>query len=132
MALSTFSYVVSALEFLAAISLLASPAKSAEWFLKLKEDDKLLRLVGALFFVLGFLVLTRGVSIGAHVEGLVRLAAWLGVIKSLIICWFPRHFAGLVGWIFSRPVLLRPYGLIALAAGVLFLLAGRYLQSPGV
>jgi len=63
MPLSTFSYFVSALEFLAAISLLASPAKMAQWYLKLKEDDVTPRLVGALFFILCFLVLTQGLGV---------------------------------------------------------------------
>jgi hypothetical protein len=132
MPLSTFSYIVSALEFLAGLSLLVSPARTADWLLKLKEDDVMPRLVGALFFVLCFLVLTSGVSIGVDVKGLVRLVVWVGAVKSLVMCWWPRWLIGRADWVFSRPVLLRPFSLIPLAAGVLFLLAGNSLQGAGL
>ena len=132
MSLSTFSYIVSALEFLAAISFLVSPAKTAEWFLKLKEEDVILRIVGALFFVICFLALTQGLLVSLDIEGLVRLVVWIGAIKSLVICWWPDWLLGRTERVFSRPVLARVYGLIALAAGVLFLLAGNYLQGAGI
>ena len=132
MSLSTFSYVVSALEFLAGISLAVSPAKTADWFLKLKKDDVILRLVGALFFVICFAVLTRGMYISLDVEGLIRLVVWVGAVKSLAMCWWPKWLMGPMDWIFSRPVLVRPFSLVPLAAGVLFLLAGNYLQGAGL
>jgi len=131
MSLSTFSYIVSALEFLAAISLLVSPAKTAEWFLKLKEDDVILRLAGAFFFVISFLVLTQGLSVTMDVAGLIRLTVWIGLAKSLFMCWFPKLAARRMDLVFSRPALRRPFGLLALAAGILFLLAGNYLQGAG-
>ena len=82
MPLATFAYVVSALEFLAAVSFLAAPVKTAEWFVTLKEEDVVLRAFGALFFVLSFLTLTRGLAVGFDVEGLVRLTVWIGGVKS--------------------------------------------------
>ncbi len=132
MSLSAFSYLVSALEFLAAVSFLVAPAKTAQWFLKLKEEDVLLRVVGALFFVISFLVLSQGVAVGLDVAGLVRIAVWIGAVKSLLICWWPERFLGRMDRVFSRPALTRAFGMIALAAGVLFLLAGDYLQGSGM
>lgn len=132
MLLSTFSYIVSAMEFLAAVSFLAAPAKTAEWFVKIKEDDVTLRVVGAMFFVASFLALTRGLAVGVSVEGLVRLTVWIGAAKSLLICWWPQRMIGHMDLIFSRPALVRPFGLLALTAGVLFLLAGNYLQGAGL
>ena len=132
MSLSAFSYLVSALEFLAAVSFLAAPAKTAEWFLKLKEEDVLLRVLGALFFVVSFLVLSEGVAIGLDVPGLVRVAVWIGAVKSLLMCWWPNRLLGRMDWVFARPASTRAFGLLALAAGVLFLLAGDYLQGTGM
>ena len=132
MPLSTFAYIVSVLEFLMAISLLVSPAKTAEWFLKLKEEDVILRLAGAFFVVICFLVLTQGRAVGVDVKGLIRLAVWIGLIKSLLMCWWPKRLISRMDRVFSRPVLVRPFGLVALAAGVLFLLAGSYLQGAGL
>ena len=132
MSLSAFSYLVSALEFLAGVSLLVAPAKTAQWFLKLKEEDVLLRVLGALFFVISFLVLSEGVAIGVDVPGLVRLAVWIGAVKSLLMCWWPQWLLGRMDRVLSRPALTRAFGAIALAAGVLFLLAGDYLQGSGM
>lgn len=129
MSLSTFAYIVSVLEFLAAISLLVSPAKTAAWFLKLKEEDVVLRLTGAFFVAICFLALTQGMAVSVDVEGLVRIAVWIGLVKSLLMCWWPKHLISRVDRVFSRPVLVRPFGLLALAAGVLFLLAGNHLQG---
>jgi hypothetical protein len=131
MSLSTFSYIISAIELLAAVSLLASPAKTAEWFLKLKEDEVLLRLLGAFFFVICALPLAENAAIWPSVAGLIRLMAWLGGVKSLWICWWPGSFGRQVDWLLSRPALLRPWGVLALVAGALFLLAGNYLQGLG-
>jgi len=132
MSLSAFSYLVSALEFLAAVSFLMAPAKTAEWFLKLKDEDVLLRVVGAMFFIISFLVLSQGVAVGLDVPGLVRIAVWIGVVKSLLMCWWPERFLGRMDRVFSRPALTRAFGVLALAAGVVFLLAGDYLQGAGM
>lgn len=129
MSLSTYAYIVSAIEFLAAISFLVAPAKTAQWSLKLKEDEVTLRVVGAFFFVVCFLALTRGLSVGLNVEGLVRLTAWIGAVKSLLMVWWPQRMIGQIDMIFSRPALVRPFGLLALLTGVLFLLGGNYLQG---
>jgi len=132
MSLSAFSYLVSALEFLAAVSFLMAPAKTAEWFFKLKDEDVLLRVVGAMFFIISFLVLSQGVAVGLDVPGLVRIAVWIGVVKSLLMCWWPERFLGRMDRVFSRPALTRAFGVLALAAGVVFLLAGDYLQGAGM
>jgi len=132
MSLSAFSYLVSAMEFLAAVSFLVAPAQTARWFVKLKEEDALVRVVGAFFFVITFLVLSRGIAIGLDVPGLVRIAVWIGAVKSLLLCWWPERLLGRMDRVFSRPALTRAFGLLALAAGVVFLLAGDHLQGLGM
>ncbi|MFH1267588.1 MAG: hypothetical protein ABIK89_17860 [Planctomycetota bacterium] len=132
MSLSTYAYLLAAIELLAGVSFLVSPAKTAEWFLRFKDDQTTVRLVGASFFVISFLALTRGIAISVDVAGLIRLVVWIGAVKSLFICWFPDRYADQVEWIFTRPWLVRPFSLVALVAGALFLLAGNYLQGLGV
>lgn len=132
MSLSAFSYLVSAMEFLAAVSFLVAPARTAQWFLRLKGEDVLLRVVGAMFFVISFLVLSRGVSIGLDVAGLVRIVVWIGTVKSLLLCWWPERLLGRMDGVFARPALTRALGIVALAAGVVFLLAGDYLHGAGM
>jgi len=92
----------------------------------------ILRLTGAFFVAICFLTLTQGMAVGVDVEGLIRLAVWIGLVKSLLMCWWPRHLISRMDRVFSRPVLVRPFGLVALAAGVVFLLAGKHLQDAGL
>jgi hypothetical protein len=132
MSLSTFAYTLSAIELVLAFPLLVSPDKTKEWFHKLKDDAVVLPLVGGLTFILCFLTLTQGLAVGLTVAGLVRLVAWLGLIKGLVICWCPEHYGRRIELIFSRPLLPRLLGVIALILGVLFLLAGNWLSASVV
>jgi hypothetical protein len=128
MTLSTFSFVLSALELLLGIPLLLSPGKTGQWLLKLMRHDLLSRVVFAFFFTLAFLVLTEGATIGADVAGLMRLVAWLTALKCLLYCWYPRFNADLAERFLSIPAADRFGGAVAVAAGVLFLMAGFALQ----
>ncbi len=129
MSLSTFAYTLGALELVLAFPLLVSPDKTKEWLFKLKDDAVVLPVVGGLVFILCFLTLTQGLAVGLTVPGLVRLVAWLGLVKGLVICWCPEHYGRRVEMVFSRPLLPRLLGVIALVLGVLFALAGYYLPS---
>jgi hypothetical protein len=134
MSLSTFAFVLGALELVLAFPLLVAPAKTKGWFDQLKDDAVVLPLVGGLTFILCFLTLAssfasgQSLGVGLTVAGLVRLVAWLGMIKGLVICWCPRHYGRRIERIFSRPLLPRLLGVVALVAGVLFVLAGNWLS----
>ena len=78
------------------------------------------RLVGALFFMLCVLPLIGNPAITADGPGLVRLLAWWGAIKSLVICWFPGWMGRIGERMLSRPSLQRLFGVLAVAVGILF------------
>ncbi len=128
MTLSTFSFAISAVEFLLGIPLLLSPDKTGQWLVKLMRHDLLIRVVFAVIFTLAFLVLTEGAAIGADVAGLMRLVAWLTALKCLLFCWYPRLNADLAERFFAVPAADRFAGAVAVLAGVLFLMAGLALQ----
>jgi hypothetical protein len=138
MSLSTFAYLLGALELVLGIPLLVAPAKTKQWFFKLKDDPVVLPLVGGLTFILCFVTLSssfsagQGLAVGLTVAGLVRLLAWLGMIKGLVICWCPSHYGRRVERIFSRPLLPRLLGAVALVLGVLLVLAGNWLAGSPV
>lgn len=93
MPLLTFCIVLGVVELLFAMPPLVRPQRTAQWFLDLKKDSTIVRVVTALFLIIGVLVLTRDTSIGFDLAGLVRLFAWVICIKSLIICWWPQKHA---------------------------------------
>ena len=128
MTLSTFAFVLSAIELLLGIPLLLSPDKTGQWLLKLMRHDLLIRVVFAVFFTLACLVLVEGAAIGADVAGLMRLVAWLTALKCLLFCWYPRFNADLAERFLSIPAADRFGGAVAVAAGILFMMAGFALQ----
>ena len=138
MSLSTFAYTLSAPYLVLALPLLVSPAKTKDWFYQLKDDAVVLPLVGGLTFILCFVTLGssfsagQGLAVGLTVAGLVRLVAWLGMIKGLVICWCPGHYGRRIERIFSRPLLPRLLGVVVLVFGVLLVLAGNWLSTSPV
>ncbi len=129
MTLSTFSFMLSAIELLLGIPLLLFPDRTGQWLLKFMRDDLLIRIAAALFFVIALLVLVEDASIGADVAGLIRLVAWLTGIKCLFFCWWPKWNADLAERFLSIPAADRFGGAIAVLFGVLFFTAGCALRS---
>ena len=129
MTLSTFALVLAVIEFLFGFPLLLFPKKTGRLLLDLTKADLLYRTIGALFLVLCVLVLAQGMSVGTDVPGLIRLVAWVGAIKCLIICWWPEKHALLAERMLSSAVFAqRIFAVIALAAGVFFSLASTTLR----
>lgn len=128
MALSAFAYILGVFELLVGIPLLFFPGRTMQWLLKLREEEVLVRGVGALFLTLSVLVLTEGVAVSLTIAGIVRLVAWLTAVKCLITCWWPQRQLARMERIASIPLLAPIVGLFAVAAGVLLVLAGHVLQ----
>ena len=127
MSVSTYAFILAVVELLVGLPLVVAPAKTADWLTRLIEKDVQYRLVGAVFLVISVLVLAENSSVNWSVAGLVRLAAWLGAIKSLIICWWPGWHAELADWFLATTLRRRAFGVAAVAAGVLFFWAGSVL-----
>jgi hypothetical protein len=77
--------------------------------------------MGVVVVMITVLVLQDGYQVGTDAAGLIRLVAWIGLIKGLSAAWFPSFLAGISESIFGsvqmRPVL----GVVAVAVGVLLL-----------
>jgi uncharacterized membrane protein len=129
MTLATFAYIVGIIELLFGLPMLVSSKKAAAWIRKAFQDDVLIRVIGALFLVISVLVLlTEGTQIGTDVPGLIRLVAWLTVVKSLIFAWFPDVARDVRDKWLADSGMRTLWGLLATTIGVLFLLAGRALS----
>ena len=128
MTLAIFSYTIGIVCFLVGIPQLLSPEKTSRWLLTLMRQDALNRTIGAFFFILASLILVQNPSVGTDVPGLVRLFAWLVLGKSLLICWWPDWRTRLVERLFAKPIFRLFHGVLAVAWGVMLLLAGRMLS----
>ncbi len=129
MQLSTFALLMAATELLVGLPMLVAPAATADWLVRLMKTEHTYRLVGAVFFAMCVLPLAGSCEVTFDVAGIVRLAALLGAVKSLIICWWPSRHARLAETMLASPLGRRFMGVAAVAAGVLFLLAACELQG---
>jgi hypothetical protein len=127
MDLSTFAYTIGALELLIGIPLLFFPDKAAQWILQCLKDEVHARFLGALLFVLGFLVLVEGYRIGTDVEGFMRLIAWIVAIKGVFLCYQPKKAAELTEGHLNIPALRFLAGFFATVFAILFIMAGNSL-----
>ena len=128
MNLPTFCFIVGVFELLFAIPMLVAPRAMTAWVREFYAQEKLLRLVCALFLMLAVLVLVEDPSVGTDVAGLVRLVAWVTAIKCLIFCWLPTAQLQFFDRLLSMSWWSRVVGPLALAVGILFFAAGFALR----
>jgi hypothetical protein len=128
MSLATFAYVLAVMELLVGIPLLIAPVKTITWMKKLLHEDVTLRVFSALLVIMGALVLIEDSTIGTDVPGLLRLLAWLIVVKHVIMCWWPGHMRKMADKFLKNTGLVPFIGLAAVIIGVLLILAGNSLS----
>ena len=128
MSLATFAYTLSVLELLVGIPMLIAPGKTIAWMKKLMQEDITLRVFSSLLVILGGLVLVENATIGADVPGLLRLLAWILVIKYVIMCWWPGHMRKKADYFFKKSGMVPFFGLAAVIVGVLLIMAGNSLS----
>lgn len=132
MTLSTFSYTIGMIELLVGVPLLMYPDATIAWFLNAMKQDVLIRSLGVVFLLICFFVLKEDASIGTDIGGLVRLVAWLGALKSLILAWFPERLLAVSERWLQHRALRASAGVVKCIAGILFLLAASALERQGL
>lgn len=133
MDVATFALILGVYECLIGVPLLLFPRATYLWIVRTQENnDALIRIVGAMFLIMGLLVLTEGARITGDVAGFIRLLAWITVIKCLGLCWCP-HVMIRVQQRFATisPGVQRLFGVVALGLGVFMLWASCYLRHGG-
>ena len=124
MTLSTFALILAVVELLIGLPLLVAPRETADWLVRLSGKDIQCRLVGAVLLVICVLVLAEDASVDWSVAGVLRLWAWLGAVKCLVLCWWPGWLENLAELMLARPILQRAFGLLATAVGAFLFWAG--------
>jgi len=121
MELSTFATIIGILELIIGIPFLVASAATAAFLLKVIRNDVFMRTFGAVGVMLTVIVLQDGYQVGTDAAGLIRLIAWIGLIKGLTAAWFPGFFTGISESVFGNAQLRPVIGIPAVAIGVLLL-----------
>jgi hypothetical protein len=128
MELATFAYMLFVLELLVGIPLFLAPGKTVSFMKKFMKEDVLLRSVSALIVVIAALVLLENHTIGQDTAGLMRLVAWIVLIKHILMCWWPDRMRAIADDFLSNSSMHQLLGLLAIGISVLFLIAGNILS----
>lgn len=128
MELSTFCYILGVLYLVIAGPAIKDPHAASDWLLRIMDEEALMRIAGTVFLTISVLALSQGAALSMDLRGLIRLAAWMGVLKSLSLTWWPARYAGLTRSFFEAPGAVRLYGPLTLVSGVLFFWAGCILK----
>ena len=128
MSTASFAILLAILEVLIGLPLLVFPKATSDWLIRLTLEPILYRLVGMFFLILCALPLIDNPQITVSLDGLIRLMAWWGAIKSLIICWWPHAHARLAERILSRRSAQVGLGALAVMFGLLLFWAGLVLR----
>lgn len=133
MDVATFALILGVYECLVGVPLLLFPRQTYQWLIHTQENnDALLRIVGAMFLIMGVLVLSGGARITGDVTGFVRLLAWITVIKCLGLCWIPHIMLGIQRkFLGLSPGVIRVMAVCALALGIFMLKTHCYLVHGG-
>ncbi len=129
MPLSTFAFAIGIIECVVGLPMMLFPRATGAWLLGLMEEERLLRVLSVLSLILCGLVLLENPSVSLETDGLVRLVAWMGAIKGLLHCWFPKVLGGLGRAMLSRPAVVSAFGLFAIGFGGALFWAGMSLRS---
>ncbi|MBU0458806.1 hypothetical protein KJ652_04785 [Patescibacteria group bacterium] len=125
MELYTFAYITGILELLFGIPLLLSGAKTAQFIKKFMTNDLAIRTFGGVIVVICALALLNDWSIGSDTAGLIRLVAWLGLIKGVFASWWPEVLANNAKLLTNSS--FRPVAAIAVLVIGVFMLWGATL-----
>lgn len=76
--------------FLFALPLLVSSEKTYAFVQEMMRNELHLRCMGAVIVVIAALTLRQGYAVGTDPAGLLRIVAWIGLIKGVTAAWYPH------------------------------------------
>ena len=133
MSLSSFSLILGVFFYVFGFPLVFLSQKYLVWQRKMLKDENAMRLVGTAFAMIGALTLRRQWQDGADGEGFVILVAWIVLLKSVFLAWWPSKFSALRERCEDRltdvPALQVFVGCMMVLLGALFTYLGLLLPS---
>ncbi len=132
MSIAAFSLIFGVYCYLFGLPMLFAEREAVAWRKKLLKDDVSLRLLGGAAVVVCALALKTKWFVTQDAEGIVVVLAWLGLLKGLLITWWPAHFAQMVQWEekqFDGPFWQMLFGLAAIMVGAFLTYLGLVLRT---
>lgn len=127
MELDTFAYTIGIMELLIGLPLLFYSKQAMKWFDAFLKDDTSVRLLGTLLAILGALVLIDGYEVSLDPEGLIRLVAWLCMLKGIMLTWWPKTAMQMKKNWFKGDTMATLGGTLGVAIGCLLMYGGSIL-----
>jgi len=90
MELSTFALIIGILCLVFYAPLLVNGRAASQWMLGFMRNDVAVRSMGAVGIVITVLILRENYAVGTDIAGLLRLVAWIGLIKGVVAAWWPQ------------------------------------------
>ena len=94
MSLSAFSLICGVTLYMWALPMLFLDKKAGVWRKRLMNSEDGMRVVGWVFAAIAVLALKTQYRLSADAEGFLVVVAWLMLVKSVIIAWFPGWYIG--------------------------------------
>jgi len=119
MQLSIFIAQLYAVAFLAiGLGFLITPKYYVKAYTEIMNDPSMFMIWGIFALLIGFLIITRH-NVWQGWPMIVTIFGWIGFLKGFSLIVLPQHFPiGFKGW-FKSPVLMRLWGIIAIALGLI-------------
>ncbi len=133
MALSSFSLILSVFFYVFGFPLVFHDERFAAWRKKILKDGNMVRIIGMAFVMIAAVTLRRQWQISRDGEGVVVATAWIVLLKSLFMAWWPKYYDGFRAY-FEDEFLAIPAvsvfaGCVMVLLGALFLYLGILLPQ---
>jgi len=125
MELSTFATITGIFILLLALPLLVKSEKTYAFVQEYMRNSLHLRCTGAVIVVLSALTLKEGAAIGTDATGLIRIVAWIGLIKGLTAAWHPAVLTRLSQRILADAGVRPALAIVAMTIGGFLLYGAR-------
>ncbi len=121
MELSLFATITGILVLLVGIPLLVHGDATVAFIQSAMRSPLYMRTAGALIVMLTVLTLQADYTIGTDPAGLIRVVAWLGLLKGITAAWKPAVLTGISERVFNDGAIRPILGLVSIVIGGLLL-----------
>lgn len=92
MSLSAFALVLGVTLYLVSFPMIFLDKKAIAWRKRLSNSEDSLRVFGWVFGAVSVLVLKTQWNVTADADGILVVMAWLTLVKSVVLAWFPAWY----------------------------------------
>ena len=129
MSLSSFALVLSVFFYVFGFPLVFCDENYAVWRKKILKDGNMVRIIGMAFTMIAAVTLRQQWKVTYDGEGLVVLFAWVTLLKSIFMAWWPKYYEGFRSYVEDEYLAIPAVSVIA---GFLMVLLGAIFLYFGI